>query len=1259
MKEMRPAILCPCALWLPRWSVVLALLLLAACFNLSAAVVTWTGGAVSGNWSVGANWDSGSAPQNNDSLVFNAAVGAGQITNNLSGRTFAQISFIGVGSSFFVYGNAITLTGGITQSSTGGANTFHPDITLATNNQTFAVTGSGVGSGLQISGDINLNGRNMTVNVTDAGTELNLSGSISGSGNITRGTGAGGLRFSGSAANTFTGTVAINSGYIAAAKANGVTSLSGDVVIGNSSGVDTLLMLTDNQFGAGADVTLRDGGILDNNNETNVIGSLTFNDGGTVETTTGRLEIGGTVSVIGSGVSNSVINGNLHLGSATRLFNIADTPRSADLEVNGTISGGNSGGLPFFSAGLTKAGAGLLSLNAANTYGGPTTVNDGQLRILNNQGLGSTFALFGSAGTVVNSNAVLMLADAHITNEVLTLNSTNPSGALQNTATATWDGQIALGADVTIEASSAFGIAGPITGPGGFTKIGASTLTLFGTNVNTYAGTTFVNAGTLVLNVNGVNDAIPGPLVIGDGIGAANSDVVRLARLNQIANTSRITINSSGLWDLEGFGDAIGSLAGTGNVELGAATLNIGFDNTTATFDGVISGTGGVNKFLNTTGTQRFTGNNLYTGVTTINGGTLIVNGTQPDSTAIIGEFGTLAGHGRVGRIQNSAGGIVSPGDLAPGTLIGEDLLLGAGSELVIEITGTDFDHDALSAIGTNQVGGALTLSVPGPFVPVEGDQFTIVVNDGVEPIIGTFAGLPNHSLVSAGLHKFRINYDNDIVLTYTNSPIGVLNPQITSGNGNGTLDPNECNTLSLVVTNQSGVPLANVSAILSATGHGVVVTQPESAYPNLAVNGHATNITPFQVSTLPSFECSEEVQLKLTITSDNGSFARVITVPSGFTGTPLRFNNNVNAAIPDSASITSSVAVAGITTPIRRVRVSLYVTHTANEDLEIALMSPDGTIVNLSSDNGGTGDDYGSDCIDDSRTLFDDAAATAITAGAPPYVGTFRPEQQLSAFIGKEAVDANGTWRLILRDDSGGAVGTLRCWSLFISPTECSSGGGACETCPGVFTGSITNTDAVQMGRLTRSGTGSTCAESKVCPGLEHDLPRNYDVYNFTNSSSSEQCVYTSLTVHGAQQTMAAAYLGSYDPANLCNNYLADLGFSTSQGNSLPFSMVVPANSAFAVVVNQVDAGVGSDYTLVVSGLQCQPLLEIDPAPADRVRLHWSTSAAGFQLEGNDLLQTANWSSITNEPIVVDGRFSVTNSSVSPTNRFYRLNRP
>src|SRR5262249_6803302 len=67
-------------------------------------------------------------------------------------------------------------------------------------------------------------------------------------------------------------------------------------------------------------------------------------------------------------------------------------------------------------------------------------------------------------------------------------------------------------------------IANP-TPPPALTNPGTGTLELKGTASNTYSGTTTVNVGTLLLNVSG-GVAVPGNLVIGDGIGGPDADIV-------------------------------------------------------------------------------------------------------------------------------------------------------------------------------------------------------------------------------------------------------------------------------------------------------------------------------------------------------------------------------------------------------------------------------------------------------------------------------------------------------------------------------------------------------------------------------------------------------------------------------------------------------------------------------------------------------------------------------------------------------------
>jgi subtilisin-like proprotein convertase family protein len=155
------------------------------------------------------------------------------------------------------------------------------------------------------------------------------------------------------------------------------------------------------------------------------------------------------------------------------------------------------------------------------------------------------------------------------------------------------------------------------------------------------------------------------------------------------------------------------------------------------------------------------------------------------------------------------------------------------------------------------------------------------------------------------------------------------------------------------------------------------------------------------------------------------GGFSLIIT--------PQTSNTTVTPIV-DLATVNSTLSVTGVPRPIAKVSVSFYLTHTWDADLDVFLIGPDGTEVALTTDNGGTGDNYGSSCAIGGRTVFEDDAATAITTGAAPFVGTFRPEGSLAAFAGTAA---NGTWTLRVIDDEFLIAGAIQCWHLALTTTE------------------------------------------------------------------------------------------------------------------------------------------------------------------------------------------------------------------------------
>jgi uncharacterized repeat protein (TIGR01451 family) len=271
---------------------------------------------------------------------------------------------------------------------------------------------------------------------------------------------------------------------------------------------------------------------------------------------------------------------------------------------------------------------------------------------------------------------------------------------------------------------------------------------------------------------------------------------------------------------------------------------------------------------------------------------------------------------------------------------------------------------------------------------------------------------------------------------------------ELFGGNGNGIIEFDECNSLNIVLTNVGRADASGVRATLSTTTPGVVIAHPEANYPNILLDRSGTNLTPFNISTAPTFNCGIPIDFILVVKTDQNSITNQFTLPTGIPGPVVRFNNNAPVQIPDNdpRGTNSPILVSNITNALNKVTVSLYITHTFDADLRLQLISPDGVTNTLSANNGFAGDNYGIGCgVDGQRTTFDDAATRAIGQGSAPFQGVFRPDQPLSIFNGKAGTNVNGVWQLRVVDQAFIDVGTIQCWSLFITPTLCMDGGGEC----------------------------------------------------------------------------------------------------------------------------------------------------------------------------------------------------------------------
>ncbi len=107
----------------------------------------------------------------------------------------------------------------------------------------------------------------------------------------------------------------------------------------------------------------------------------------------------------------------------------------------------------------------------------------------------------------------------------------------------------------------------------------------------------------------------------------------------------------------------------------------------------------------------------------------------------------------------------------------------------------------------------------------------------------------------------------------------------------------------------------------------------------------------------------------------------------------------------------------------IQDIDVLVEIEHPFVADLDVFLVAPDGSRVELFTDVGQNGRNF-------SRTILDDEAPVAIGEGSAPFAGRYRPEGSLRSLYGRSA---KGTWSLEIYDDSRRDQGTLVRWGLLV----------------------------------------------------------------------------------------------------------------------------------------------------------------------------------------------------------------------------------
>jgi outer membrane autotransporter protein len=335
---------------------------------------------------------------------------------------------------------------------------------------------------------------------------------------------------------------------------------------------------------------------------------------------------------------------------------------------------------------------------------------------------GATQLLSGTLET--DSATALSLNSAFTVNSTLNLNGfSNTIGSLAGTGTvlnnSARTATLTVGNDNT---STTFGgVLENGTGILELTKIGSGTLTL--TGANTYTGGTTISGGTLQLGNGGTTGSISGNVTDNGTLAFDRSDLVN--------------------------------------------------------FGGVISGTGNLSQLGS--GTLTLTAANTYTGTTTVNAGSLIVDGSISSAQTVVNRGGFLGGHGTIGgNLVNSGivGQINSPGTLT----VNGNYTQNANGTLRIGVGGlAPGEHDLLAINGSAAVGGTLQFVRLGNFNLQPGDQLTfLTAKNGVS---GTFANVQNGLLGTGTIVSVEVtSLPNSVVLegtqgSFANTPGVAVTP--------------------------------------------------------------------------------------------------------------------------------------------------------------------------------------------------------------------------------------------------------------------------------------------------------------------------------------------------------------------------------------------------------------------------------------------------------------------------------------------------
>lgn len=640
-------------------------------------------------------WVGNVAPTNSDIALFNGTA----VTIGTSG-----------GVNGFLTGANLNL-GQIALNVTPGANGVNTQVNISNNtinlsgvdgigidNLSYSGTNSGTAT-LQIASAVNAVNSQIwrTLN-----RQINLTGAISGGSSVTiKKTGNGGLMLGSTnvnLTNPFSGTFVVAGGPSTTNFNSRFSSLGNLSLLGGTSIVNF------------------------NNTASGFVASNLINSAATLTLGGGNLSVTGKASTAASqafagttvaGGSSTILLTNQGAGSSVAV-NLGAVTRGAGGLLSLTTSGAGTSTLTTSTggtSGILKSAEGL----AYATIGSGTTTNWAAKDAGNN--------VVNFAGYTTVSGASLDVANA---GQDVNLTTTTAAVAISTTNLSTLriDDSTATARTLTIGSGNVLSVGG---------ILGLSTQA----DVTFYQGTITapVGAQELVVIVNGtkqlhfnstISDNASGPVSLTTG-GTGTTDIQTVntytgntyvaSGIHRIANSyagnpnSTYIVAGNAALNINGQVATIGGLSGSGTVTLGnGGQMSVGANNADTVFDGVITNASGVVTTVTKVGSGRLTLNgfsifgtpgNYYTGTTTVDQGTLIVNGSLAQSAATIVNAGaTIGGKGAVSALIANGSSFISPGDGGIGTFTATTLSLNNSARFVFDLGATNNTSDLLSLSG-------------------------------------------------------------------------------------------------------------------------------------------------------------------------------------------------------------------------------------------------------------------------------------------------------------------------------------------------------------------------------------------------------------------------------------------------------------------------------------------------------------------------------------------------------------------------------